>query len=110
MLVVANYGGGSFATFPLDGNGSIGPRRAFILFSGTGPNAQRQEAPHAHSAVFSPDNRFVLIDDLGTDRTMVYAVIAKASVEPARVPFGGADPGAGPRHLVFGRAPALFTS
>lgn len=103
MLVVANYGGGSFATYPVRAGGEIGPRQAFIAFTGSGPNAQRQEAPHAHSTVFSPDGRFVLINDLGTDRTMVYRVHpATAEVEPANPPYAAADAGAGPRHLAFG--------
>jgi 6-phosphogluconolactonase len=105
MLVVANYSGGSFAAFPVAADGSIGPRATFIAFTGKGPNAQRQDAPHAHAAVFSPDNRFVLINDLGTDRTMVYRVHPEtAGIEPDDPPFATADAGAGPRHLVFGPA------
>jgi 6-phosphogluconolactonase len=102
MLVVANYAGGSFATFPIETGGAIGPRKQFLQFQGSGPNHDRQAAPHAHEAVFSPDNRFVLINDLGTDRIMVYrADPARAALAPA--PRNGvADPGAGPRHLVFG--------
>jgi 6-phosphogluconolactonase len=103
MLVVANYGGGSIASYPIGANGQIGPRRAFIAFTGSGPNAQRQEAPHAHAAVFSPDNRFVLINDLGTDRTMVYHVHPEnAALQPADPAYARADAGAGPRHLAFG--------
>ena len=63
-LVVANYGSGSVAAFPLNADGSIAPASAFIQHTGssTGP---RQKGPHAHAVTLSPDNRFVFVPDLG---------------------------------------------
>jgi 6-phosphogluconolactonase len=102
MLVVANYGGGSVASFPVRTDGGVGNRASFIQFTGTGPDKKRQEAPHAHSATFTADNHFVLVDDLGTDRTMVFHVHPDTGkIEAAEPPFGTANPGAGPRHLVI---------
>ena len=74
MLAVANYVGGSVATFPIQPDGSIGKRVSFVQFTGKAPNKERQEAPHAHSTTFTADNRYLLVDDLGTDRTMVFHV------------------------------------
>ena len=41
-------------------------------------NKERQEGPHAHAAVFSPDNRFVMVADLGLDQLLVYSFNAAA--------------------------------
>ncbi len=103
MLFVANYAGGSFSAYPVGTDGQIGSHTAAIQFTGSGPDKERQEAPHAHSAYTTPDNRFVLVNDLGTDRTMVYSIDPeKASLEAATPPFAAANPGTGPRHLAFG--------
>ena len=67
-----------------------------------GPNAKRQDKPHAHSATFSPDNRFVHVCDLGQDRVYHYAVEATSgSLQPAATPFTSLTPGTGPRHAKF---------
>lgn len=105
MLFVANYAGGTFSAFPVDDHGRIGAASAHFPFTGSGPDHARQEHPHAHSAYTTPGNRFVLVNDLGTDRTMVYSIDPKtAAVTPAKPPFAEANPGAGPRHLAFGVA------
>ena len=77
--MVANYAGGSVAAFPIGADGQLQPHSDFHQHAGAlGPNAKRQDKPHAHMAGFSPDGRFVLICDLGMDRTFVYAVDAAA--------------------------------
>jgi len=42
----------------------------------TGPNKKHQEGPHAHWIETSPDNRFVLVADLGLDEVLVYKLDA----------------------------------
>ena len=62
----------------------------------------RQEQAHAHSADFSPDNRFAFFSDLGLDQVKVYAVDPQnASMQPHDPPHVGTAPGAGPRHFAF---------
>lgn len=105
-VLVANYGGGSVAVFPVLEDGRMGEASAFVQHSGHGTNPERQEAPHAHSIDVSPDNRFVLVDDLGLDHTLVYHFdSAKGSLaadnSKLSTMIGKADPGAGPRHLAF---------
>jgi 6-phosphogluconolactonase len=46
-LLVANYGGGSVALLPIEPNGALAPAHV-VQHTGKGPNAERQEAPHAH--------------------------------------------------------------
>ena len=42
--------------------------------SGSGVNAERQEAPHAHQVLSSPDGRYLLVPDLGADAVIVFKV------------------------------------
>ena len=102
-LAVANYTGGSLATFPINGDGSLEPFSQHIIHSGTGVNPQRQEKPHAHSVFFSPDQKFLLSPDLGLDQVYIYKFNSNnpKPLQPAEIPFIKADPGAGPRHLDF---------
>jgi 6-phosphogluconolactonase len=102
FLLVANYGSGSAASFPLKPDGSIGDRISKIQFDGSGPNSARQRGPHAHAVVLSPDNRFLFVPDLGTDRVQILRFDSSngslARNTPAEV---AVKPGAGPRHFAF---------
>ncbi|MGD1021211.1 MAG: lactonase family protein [Candidatus Sulfotelmatobacter sp.] len=101
-VLVANYTGGSIAAFPILADGRLGEASAFIQHAGHGTNPQRQEGPHAHSIDLSPDNRFVIVDDLGLDETLVYKFDSvKGSLTPNDPAFAKAAPGAGPRHFAF---------
>ncbi len=100
-VFVANYDSGTIAAFPVDADGVIGPRAAFEVLAGSGPNPLRQKGPHAHSIYVSPDDRFVYACDLGTDKVWIYRRTARGGLAPAGSPFGTVPPGSGPRHLVF---------
>jgi 6-phosphogluconolactonase len=102
-ILVANYGGGSVAIFPILSDGRVGEISAFIQHSGHGTNPERQEAPHAHSIDLSPDNRFALVDDLGLDETLIYRFDAAKGALTAdpKLAALSANAGAGPRHLAF---------
>jgi 6-phosphogluconolactonase len=101
-VLVANYTGGSVAVFPVSKDGSLGAPLAFVQHSGSGPNRERQEGPHAHWIETSPDNRFALAADLGLDEIVVYRFDPKnGSLTKNDPPFAKLDPGVGPRHLSF---------
>ncbi|HEY9053213.1 MAG TPA: lactonase family protein, partial [Rectinemataceae bacterium] len=99
---VANFMSGSIAIFPILADGSLGPAAARVQHEGSGPDPARQNGPHAHSTVFSSDNRTLYVPDLGLDMVVAYAfdpASGSLSLEPAsslRAPRG-----AGPRHVVF---------
>ena len=102
FLFVANYSGGSVAMYPVLPGGGIGAMTSFIQHHGHGPNAERQEGPHAHCVIPDPMNRFVLVADLGLDRIMVYRFDAQAGkLNTSTAGQGMLAPGAGPRHLAF---------
>ncbi len=102
VALVANYTGGSVALLPIQGNGALAPATSVVQHAGTGPNAERQEAPHAHCILPDPSNRFALAADLGADRVFVYRLDLDGKAL-RRVEGGDAvmRPGAGPRHIAF---------
>jgi 6-phosphogluconolactonase len=68
-----------------------------------GPNRVRQDAPHAHEVVLSPDERFLFVPDLGTDLIKIYRVdTAKGTFTPNDPAFVRVNAGLGPRHITFG--------
>jgi len=102
FVLVANYGGGSLAVFPILSDGSLGKASAFVQHKGASVNPQRQEGPHVHSVYMSPDNRFVISADLGLDEVFVYRFDpAKGTLEPNIPPSATVSSGAGPRHFAF---------
>ena len=100
VALVANYAGGSVALLPIEANGALAPAAHVVQHTGTGPNAERQEAPHAHCILPDPSNRFALAADLGADRVFVYRLDLEAHLL-RHVGEAVMRPGAGPRHLAF---------
>ncbi|MGB6897862.1 MAG: lactonase family protein [Candidatus Acidiferrum sp.] len=101
-VLVANYDSGSIASFPVQGDGSLGTASGFVQHSGFGPDKDRQAGPHAHWISTSPDNRFALAIDLGLDQVIVYGFDADRGVfTPMLSGFAKVKPGSGPRHLAF---------
>lgn len=102
FLLVANYGGGSIAVFPILADGTLGPATDLVQHTGHGPNAARQEGPHPHSIVLTPDNRFAIVNDLGLDELLVYRFdVTTGKLTPNDPPFTKVDPGSGPRHMAL---------
>jgi len=102
-LFVANYSGGNIAVLPLNEDGSIGAAVQTIKDDGHGPNKERQEKAHVHTAVLSPDEKYVLYTDLGTDKINItkYKGGKNNPIVPANPAFVSVTPGYGPRHLAF---------
>lgn len=98
LLLVANYGSGTVSGLPLEEPWGAEPLWT-VGQEGTGPVADRQEGPHAHSTLALGDDHF-LVADLGRDRVDEYLL---GEHGPELV--GGLDlpPGAGPRHLMLDR-------
>ena len=103
-LLVANYSSGSFAALPVAANGSLEAASDAVQRKGASVDSSRQEGPHAHMISPSPDGRYVLVTDLGTDEITAYQFDGKKGL------FGRSDEthtatsltaGAGPRHFAF---------
>lgn len=101
-LFCANYSGGSAASFHIDQAGKLSEAVSQFHYEGHGPVADRQEAAHAHRATVTPDNHYVLINDLGLDCIHIYSLdAATAKLTPGDPKQWTAKPGSGPRALRF---------
>ena len=100
FLYCANYQDGTGAVFALNGDGSLKEMSAFIRHEGTGPNAQRQEGPHVHCMMFTPDDKYVAVCDLGIDTVRVYAFDGEKGLGEA-VSDASSPAGSGARHIAF---------
>jgi 6-phosphogluconolactonase len=100
-VTVGNYSSGTAAVLPVQGDGSLGEAVDSVQHTGGSVNKQRQQKPHVHATVLSPDNRFLYVPDLGTDQLMVYRFNAgNGKIRPSDFSVK-AEPGSGPRHFDF---------
>ena len=98
----ANYGGGSLGAIHVNENGSLDSNIQSIQHEGSSVHKD-QKKPHVHSAILSPDNKYVIAADLGTDKIHIYSIQSGSDkpLAPANQPFIKTKPGSGPRHLAF---------
>ena len=100
-IVAANFGSGSATVLPVSAEGRLGTVAGIGQDAGTGPKP-RQSKPHAHAVAVDPTGRYVLVPDLGADRTFIYRLDPRTrALRPAGQPFVQAPAGSGPRHIVF---------
>ncbi|MFC3607612.1 lactonase family protein [Stutzerimonas tarimensis] len=100
LVLVSNYNSGEVLAYSLDPDGLPWDEPVVMTRSGSGPDSERQDGPHAHCARTSPDGHFVYLCDLGTDKVMRHPVIDGRVRTSADLTLA-ARPGAGPRHLDF---------
>ncbi len=100
--LVANYGGGSVASLPINGAGTLEPAASAIQHAGSSIDPRRQAGPHGHSINLDPNNHFAFAADLGLDKIMIYRFDAAThTLTPNDPAFAKVAPGAGPRHFAF---------
>lgn len=101
MISIANYSSGSLEAMSLRDDGGLGANTSFFQHEGSSAHP-RQSSAHTHSVNYSPDNRFLIVADLGMDQVLVYrAIPERAALEPHTPPFHSIEPGSGPRHFTF---------
>ncbi len=71
-VFTANYGGGSLSVFGRKADGSLTDVLQVIQHTGKSINVERQKEPHVHQVIISPDKKYLLANDLGTDKVTVY--------------------------------------
>jgi 6-phosphogluconolactonase len=99
-LFVANYGGGSIASYHIGTDGTLTVASSIPL-TGSGPHPN-QKGPHGHYIAESPAKGRVYVADLGSDQVRVYRVdAATGTLTLDAVPPGHLPPGSGPRHIAF---------
>jgi len=103
FLYTANYLSGSVSQLPIGAEGMLGAESRLIRHVGGGVHPRRQEGPHAHCTVFTPDGKHLCVVDLGLDRIVVYRVDDADGIVEQPVGTCAMEPGSGPRHLAFSR-------
>lgn len=107
-VVTANYSGGNISVLPIAKDGSLLPASDVLQFKGSGIDKERQEKAHLHCVSITPDGKYLLANDLGTDQIYKYIIHPNAGAD-SQEPFltqGNpisfqVAPGSGPRHLTF---------
>nr|WP_026342284.1 lactonase family protein [Paenibacillus fonticola] len=100
FIAVSGYHGGNVGLIALRDDGLIGEKVDEQQHEGQGADPVRQDRPHPHSALFSPDGRYVFIADLGLDKVVIY----RLDQEGGKLTYHGevkTEPASGPRHLAF---------
>jgi 6-phosphogluconolactonase len=101
-VIAPNYGQGSILSFKVDPEGKLSEVVSQMQLTGHGPIAARQASPHAHGVAIAPNNRFAYINDLGSDRILIFKLnAATAELVANDPPFVAMAAGSGPRHLAF---------
>jgi 6-phosphogluconolactonase len=102
VVLVANYGGGSCASFPILADGSLGSAASVHQHAGSSIHPKRQEAPHAHSILPDPSGHRAFVADLGIDRVLIYGLDSgSGELSPNDPPAVPVPAGSGPRHVAF---------
>lgn len=93
----SNYHKGTVESYLLEEDGSIRPPSSVVEHHGSGPDP-RQEKSHMHYSAFTPDEKYVIAIDLGSDKVYTYEVnngeLKEQNILSVRA-------GSGPRHIVF---------
>lgn len=98
LIVIANYINGSVVVFPIAADGAIEPESCNVVHA----IVDGKKASNAHCSAISPDNRWVLVCDLGLDRVFVYRLDhSTGKLNPSEYPHLSLPAGSGPRHLSF---------
>ena len=103
MLIASHYLSGNVTVFPLNEDGSLGEMQYNYQHHGKSIDPERQEAQHAHSTIFTPDEKIAYTADLGMDKIVLYSIDKeKGTVLPNdSLPHIKVSPGDGPRHFAF---------
>lgn len=103
-VVVANYSGGNLAAFARKKNGSLTNSLQFIKHEGSSIHPVRQTNSYVHQTVFSPDEKYLLVNNLGTDKVSCYLYNPKSTDNILTLSDDiKLKPGSGPRHLTFSK-------
>ena len=101
-LMLANYLAGNAVIYPIKEDGTLADPTGKVMHSGTSIHPTRQQQPHPHAFVPSPDNKFAYVPDLGIDKIKTYAFDEATGKLEARKDLDvTVAAGAGPRHLIF---------
>lgn len=97
FIYTSNYHKGELAVYSTDQNGNL-ELLDTVTHSGSSVH-ENQTSSHIHYSDLTPDDKYIVVCDLGTDELYTYDVDKSGQLaEVARLKI---TPGSGPRHLVF---------
>jgi 6-phosphogluconolactonase len=104
-IFVANYTGGSLTSFHRFADGRLSNAQQFIQNEGSSLHPTRQTKAHVHGSFFSPDGKWLFVNDLGMDQTQIYPYQLNTDppLKQSSIKVIKAVPGSGPRHLSFSK-------
>lgn len=95
-IFLSSYIDSKLVAYNFDGS-EISVATEIITYEGSGPNPERQEESHAHQAMISPDDKWLYVCDLGSDKIWIHELAnLENNIRGIDVPAGY-----GPRHLVW---------
>ncbi|WP_373843666.1 lactonase family protein [Bacteroides heparinolyticus] len=100
-VVTANYSGGNMSVFSLRKDGTATPIDTLFEGTATGPDTIRQNTPHIHCAVFSPDGKYIFATDFSSDRILRFVLHPNAATPHPSMETTDIEADSGPRHLTF---------
>ena len=103
FVITANYMGGSISVLPTETSGRLGENVSTFAFQGEGVLKKRQSQPHLHCVEFTPDGKFLLANDLGTDKIHVFPLTSGGKLDEMGTFDVELEAGSGPRHLCFSK-------
>ena len=102
-IITANYMGGNITILPLETSGRLGENVSTFAFKGEGVLKERQSQPHLHCVEFTPDGKFLLANDLGTDKIHVFPLTSEEKLDEKETFDVTLEPASGPRHICFSK-------
>jgi 6-phosphogluconolactonase len=101
-IFVANYFNGSVAVLPIDPNdGSVQECTGIDKQTGSSIHPDRQTSSHTHCILLDTKEEYAISANLGSDELYLYRFVATNGTLKRSSITKAAQPGDGPRHLVF---------
>jgi 6-phosphogluconolactonase len=109
-VFLTNYNDAVLTAYILNADGSISDHYQVFHETGSSVNPNRKAEAHVHSSLLSPDNKYVYVADLGSDKVRVYDYDqANFTVKPGDPEAASVIPGSGPRHMtIFPGLPYMY--
>ena len=102
-VITANYMGANISLIPLETSGRLSENVSTIDFTGEGEMKNRQDQPHLHCVEFTPDGKYLVANDLGTDKIHVFPLDSDGKPDEKATFDVNLESASGPRHLCFSK-------
>ena len=102
-VITANYMGANISLIPLETSGRLSGNVSTIDFTGEGEIKNRQDQPHLHCVEFTPDGKYLVANDLGTDKIHVFPLASDGQLDKEKAFDVALEAGSGPRHICFSK-------